>query len=360
MSQCVSKTSQGLSPEPPAADTTTSPARSLPALTLAALCDRELPQPTSSSTASAMAKAEKGEALLLLPGRLHRGPLSGKALSNSPALAVGFVATSTMDGAWVGTWRPHRPRGPIMAQFTSPGPKYSIPGTTGYLDHNPTKTKAPAYTFRGAKPPVADSCSPGPRYYVPPSITRNGKYVAPAQHICGLPKIKTEITPGPSDYSTDKANKHLYKCAPAQSMAFRHKAVTTDQTPGPGTYTLPRLVGPNTAYTHASPCYSLKGKSKHRGFAEDLSKTPGPAAFPKVELDVYKKRAPMYTMGTKSRLAGDKTVKPGPADYCLGKVRQPARLSSSAFDKMQDAGLLPCLGPKPSRGRPKNISLPLH
>ena len=36
-----------------------------------------------------------------------------------------------MDGAWVGTWRPHRPRGPIMAQFTSPGPKYSIPGTTG-------------------------------------------------------------------------------------------------------------------------------------------------------------------------------------------------------------------------------------
>ncbi|XP_075345032.1 ciliary microtubule associated protein 1A-like [Mycteria americana] len=225
-----------------------------------------------------------------------------------------------MDGAWVGTWRPHRPRGPIMAQFTSPGPKYSIPGTTGYLDHNPTKTKAPAYTFRGAKTPVADSCSPGSRYYVPPSITRNGKYVAPAQHICGLPKIKTEITPGPSDYSTDKANKHLYKCTPAQSMAFRHKAVKTDQSPGPGTYTLPRLVGPNTAYTHASPCYSLKGKSKHRGFAEDFSKTPGPVAFPKVEQDVYKKRAPMYTMGNKSRLGGNKTVKPGPADYCLGKV----------------------------------------
>lgn len=36
-----------------------------------------------------------------------------------------------MDGAFVGTWRPHRPRGPIMAQFTTPGPKYSIPGATG-------------------------------------------------------------------------------------------------------------------------------------------------------------------------------------------------------------------------------------
>ena len=127
MSQCVSMTSQGRL----AADTTASPARSLPALTLAALCDRELQQPTSSSAPSPTAKAEKAEALLLLPGRFHTGPLPGKALSNSPALAVGFVAPSNMDGAWVGTWRPHRPRGPIMAQFTSPGPKYSIPGTTG-------------------------------------------------------------------------------------------------------------------------------------------------------------------------------------------------------------------------------------
>ncbi|KAM6107482.1 ciliary microtubule associated protein 1A-like [Phoenicopterus ruber ruber] len=311
-----------------------------------------------------------------------------------------------MDGAWVGTWRPHRPRGPIMAHFTSPGPKYSIPRTTGktpiargvsfdrlfflgYLAHDPTKTKGPTCVFPRAKPPVADSCSPGPRYYVLPSITRNGKSVAPAQHICGLPKIKTEITPGPSEYhfsspssrqdkhalllpwaseeepsftaslrfssalgnyATDKANKHLYKRAPAQSMAFWHKAVRTDQPPGepwqaaslpprrcssprrtptrslpiplpgPGTYTLPRLVGPNTAYTHASPCYSMTGKRKHNGFAEDLAKTPGPAAFPKVELDIYKKRAPMYTMGTKSSLGGNKTVKPGPADYSLGKV----------------------------------------
>ena len=32
---------------------------------------------------------------------------------------------------WVGTWRPHRPRGPIMALYSSPGPKYLIPPTTG-------------------------------------------------------------------------------------------------------------------------------------------------------------------------------------------------------------------------------------
>ncbi|XP_009871365.1 PREDICTED: outer dense fiber protein 3-like [Apaloderma vittatum] len=49
--------------------------------------------------------------------------------------------------AWVGTRRPHRPRSLISAQFTSPGPKYTIPGTTGYLAHYPTKAKALVYTF---------------------------------------------------------------------------------------------------------------------------------------------------------------------------------------------------------------------
>lgn len=34
--------------------------------------------------------------------------------------------------AWVGEWRPHRPRGPIGAHFKSPGPKYMLPGSTGF------------------------------------------------------------------------------------------------------------------------------------------------------------------------------------------------------------------------------------
>lgn len=32
---------------------------------------------------------------------------------------------------WVGTWRPHKPRGPIAALYGSPGPKYALPGLTG-------------------------------------------------------------------------------------------------------------------------------------------------------------------------------------------------------------------------------------
>ncbi|NXJ68033.1 ODF3A protein, partial [Rostratula benghalensis] len=114
--------------------------------------------------------------------------------------------TKDMDGAWVGSWRPHRPRGPILAQFSSPGPKYGTLGTTGHLAHNPTKTKAPAYSIPKGKLPPISSCSPGPCYAVPPALTRKGKHVSPAQHICGLPKIKTEVTPGPSEYPSSSSS----------------------------------------------------------------------------------------------------------------------------------------------------------
>lgn len=60
----------------------------------------------------------------------------------------------------------------------------------GYLKCNPNETEAPAYTCKGAKPPMKDSCSPGPHYYVEPSMTRNGKYVAPVYPVHGLAQDK--------------------------------------------------------------------------------------------------------------------------------------------------------------------------
>lgn len=113
-----------------------------------------------------------------------------------------------------------------------------------------------------------------------------------------------------------------------------------------------------------------------------LLQTPGPAAFPKIEVDTYKRRAPIYTMGVQTRIGGDRTCKPGPADYCTGKVRQPAHLSCSVFQQApfkhlplllslqrtngllpagtgcRTAGLLPA--PDPSRGRAEDTSFPFH
>uniref|UniRef100_A0A8C3J9N5 ODF3A protein n=1 Tax=Calidris pygmaea TaxID=425635 RepID=A0A8C3J9N5_9CHAR len=170
---------------------------------------------------------------------------------------LGADAIGEMDGPWVGTWRPHRPRGPVLAQFTSPGPKYTVLGTTG----NSTSARGTAGCWRW--------------HGTPP---------------CPAPRGAHPSAPSP---------------------------------PGPGAYTLPRLVGPNTAYTTASPCYTMVGKKKRGGFAEDLARTPGPAAFPKVDVDVYKTKHPSYTMASKAGAGGDRTPKPGPADYRVGKVRQP-------------------------------------
>ncbi|NXC79393.1 ODF3A protein, partial [Cercotrichas coryphoeus] len=224
-----------------------------------------------------------------------------------------------MAAPWVGTWRPHPRRGPILAEFSSPGPKYGLPGTTGHPGHDPTMERAPAYSFRGTKCPSAVTCSPGPRYFIDSRITKTGKHVPPTALVTARPKTKIAVTPGPSDYTTEPAGKHVYYSAPANSMVSRPKDRKGFQTPGPGTYSLPRILGPHTAYTHAEPCFSMKWKSQYQSCFQDLAKTPGPAAFQKVELDVYKPKAPKYTLGLKTKLAGT-GMAPGPADYSLGNV----------------------------------------
>lgn len=45
--------------------------------------------------------------------------------------ALSGPACSMSSEVWVGTWRPHRPRGPIAALHRGPGPKYKLPPNTG-------------------------------------------------------------------------------------------------------------------------------------------------------------------------------------------------------------------------------------
>ncbi|KFP87204.1 Outer dense fiber protein 3, partial [Apaloderma vittatum] len=222
---------------------------------------------------------------------------------------------------WVSTWRPHHPPGLILAQFTSPKPKYTIPGTTARLAHYPTKAKALAYTFQGVRPPTTDG-SPGPCYCIHSSITRNGKYVALVQPICGHHTMKTKVTPGPSDYCTTKADKLLYKCAPAQPLSFQHKDTRFDQAPGKATQGNTCTCSLQCLLQGMSTAKLLQQARPRQATSLPLLQIPDPAVFPKVDKDIYKKRAPMYSITTKSSLGGDKTARPGPAGYCLGKVSQ--------------------------------------
>ncbi|KAJ3597102.1 hypothetical protein NHX12_003502 [Muraenolepis orangiensis] len=154
--------------------------------------------------------------------------------------------------AWVGSWRPHKPRGPIAALYGSPGPKYALPGLIG------------------------------PRYLVPSNITRVGRSGTPAYSLYGRHKeLKRFQIPGP----------------------------------GPAAYTLPAVMGPGTVCKTSAPNYSLCGRSKVGSFHEDLQKTPGPGTYKAVDPSFFKHRPPQYSMTGRNHMSGDNTKKPGPGAH---------------------------------------------
>ncbi|XP_040400645.1 outer dense fiber protein 3B [Cygnus olor] len=218
--------------------------------------------------------------------------------------------------AWVGTWRPHRPRGPIAALYSSPGPKYGLPTNVGYRLHDPSRHRAPAYSFGARTAQHRDDRSPGPAYMLPPRTTAKGKDGIPAYSIYGRPRdLEPFRTPGPGCYSPEKAGKWAFPSAPGYSLRSRTKEFTSDQTPGPAAYRLPPMLGPRIVSKSSAPNYSMPGRSNVGAFYEDLCKTPGPCNYRVVDANVYKSRAPQYSMLARNPPPGDSTIKPGPGAY---------------------------------------------
>ncbi|KAI4530324.1 hypothetical protein MJG53_017126 [Ovis ammon polii x Ovis aries] len=184
-----------------------------------------------------------------------------------------------------------------MALYSSPGPKYLIPPTTGFVKHTPTKLRAPAYSFRGAPMLLAENCSPGPRYSVNPKILRTGKDLGPAYSILGRYHTKTTLTPGPGDYFPEKSTKHVFDSAPSHSISARTKTFRVDSTPGP-----------------QQPRWPMAD------WVGGPDRTPGPAAYHQTDVQVTKFKAPQYTMAARVEPPGDKTLKPGPGAHSPEKV----------------------------------------
>uniref|UniRef100_A0A674NAF3 Uncharacterized protein n=1 Tax=Takifugu rubripes TaxID=31033 RepID=A0A674NAF3_TAKRU len=157
---------------------------------------------------------------------------------------------------WVGTWRPHRPRGPIAALYSSPGPKYALPGLTG------------AYS-----PERADRLN----FHSAPACSLSGSYF-----IC-------------------------FSC------------------PGPASYTLPPVLGPNTVVTPAALAYSISGRNKSDS---DLTKSPG-LVYKVVDPSIYRPKAPQYSMTGRNFPPDDSTKKPGPGAHYPEKVLIMHELSPS-------------------------------
>uniref|UniRef100_A0A8C9NB56 Uncharacterized protein n=1 Tax=Serinus canaria TaxID=9135 RepID=A0A8C9NB56_SERCA len=197
----------------------------------------------------------------------------------------------TMEGPWVGNWRPHPRRGPILAEYTTPGPKYGLPGLTGKP------------TIRG-----------DPHFSTTAALVRYSSLALTAT----IYLILWEI------YLSSQGA--LFP----KELQASHTASVASHLPKAAQYS---WIPSKNPHCLLYPPTSLL-----------LLQTPGPAAFDKVDLDVYKTRAPKFSMGLKTKLPGKGSF-PGPAEYSLGKMsvtkaRDPA-FSFGVRHSLYKASLIP-------------------
>ncbi|XP_035986489.1 outer dense fiber protein 3-B-like isoform X1 [Fundulus heteroclitus] len=223
------------------------------------------------------------------------------------------LKTMQKNEPWVGTWRPHKPKGPIAAQYGSPGPVYMLPGLTGAIRHDPTKPKAPAFSITSRRKVANTDCSPGPIYKLPPNYTRYGRDGTLAFSVRGrLNPLAPFCTPGPGQYSPDFSKLSTFKSSPAYTFSSRPKELTKNQTPGPASYKLPPLLGTKGITTSSAPSFTITGRTVKGSFLEDITKTPGPAAYNAADPYISKPKPPQWTM-TGRHFPPDKAAKtPGP------------------------------------------------
>ncbi|XP_001509549.1 outer dense fiber protein 3-like protein 1 [Ornithorhynchus anatinus] len=206
----------------------------------------------------------------------------------------------------------------IMTKLKGPGSgKYSRQPCTGYIDHDITMFREPAYTFRimhsGKR--YSDPCSPGPCYYFNPNLTRFGMSHSPQVSIFErLPNLRTESTPEPATYHWEKVPPPGERCAPAFSMGSRWPFRVSDPTPGPGQYSLPRPPpGRGPGPTLGSTCTLW-------AFNKDLVRGPGPAAYSRPDPDTFLTRSPCHSLALRLQPPKGSSLGPGPGAYNVHRV----------------------------------------
>ncbi|RWS16504.1 outer dense fiber protein 3-like protein [Dinothrombium tinctorium] len=251
-------------------------------------------------------------------------------------------------------WTPTKRRGPIAAEFNTPGPAaFTLPSTFGPNCNDARKAKPPAYSFGIKYDEKHDIATPGPGEYTVDGVTKSGKdwsrsafisprfkepepFKTPAPGAYNPEKsfivvkeqspsytfgVKVEenerdLTPSPCDYKTDKSINSVRDQAPSYTFGFKIKEPKEDLTPAPSEYNIER--GVNQISTHLqTPSFTI-GIRLNDSSTENI---PGPGSYDVPEVESYKiKKSPAYTLGSKTSLPEDKTVKPGPNDYKTEKV----------------------------------------
>ncbi|XP_045103383.1 outer dense fiber protein 3-like isoform X2 [Portunus trituberculatus] len=249
---------------------------------------------------------------------------------------------SKMGGQSNGTWTPTKRRGPIAAEFSSPGPaaialKSSI-GKSGTGTSNANVgSRAPAFTMASRHEMKLDKAGPGPGQYNVTGLSNKGKDepVAASMHI--RPKDpKAYVTPAPCDYSPDKAESKVVETSPSFSFGIKVENGRASDAPAPNSYNIPSLLGSTKEGSkHSAPSFTMSARAREE---EDKMKVPGPGSYNDATVDKYKTiKSPSFSMGQRTTIPSDHTMKPGPGAHCPEKYQD----SGPAFTmapRIDDAG----------------------
>ncbi|KAK4884680.1 hypothetical protein RN001_000951 [Aquatica leii] len=198
-----------------------------------------------------------------------------------------------------------------MQKNLGPGPgAYMLPSTIGYNKHDISKYRNPMYTMRPLCKEGGKPFGPGPQYDIS-KVTCYGK-ITPIAYTLS-PKLKGGgglNTPGPGTYSPEKVPRMKESRPPVYTMGARFPAARKFNTPGPNQYAVPPILGPKVPNRQAAAAYTMAAKLNQKGGTT----SPGPAQYGEIKLDIYKSKAPLYTMRPQCR-GSDKQGSPGPAAY---------------------------------------------
>ncbi|THD25611.1 Outer dense fiber of sperm tails protein 3 [Fasciola hepatica] len=208
-----------------------------------------------------------------------------------------------------------RPRGPIAAMYSSPGPCYQLPNLVGYPNHDTRSThvREPQWSFGVKHGEIMSDCSPGPCHLPTEKIYNTGKDGAPHYSLYGRQKEgMIYANPGPGAYCPTSSDVIIYPRQPAYSLSSRHKSFKTDDVPGPNVYSVDPMLGRTCrSQKPSAPIYSLSSRTRLLGNPE----TPGAGAYKITPINIYKESLPTYSITARHQLPTDSTRKPGPGAY---------------------------------------------
>lgn len=127
-----------------------------------------------------------------------------------------------------------KPRGPISAMMSSPGPIYMLPPLTGEIGHDfeSTQIKAPGYSFGKILHGIDSTKSPGPAAYEQNSkMTNVGDAQGPKYTMAPRTEpLDKRIGPGPAKYNPDV--EQVFPRQPHYQMGLRLDDAQKNKNPG--------------------------------------------------------------------------------------------------------------------------------